>query len=73
MKTIGVVLVVLGVVALIYGGLDYNRDRTLLKIGSTEITATESRSLPIPAIAGAVVLIGGLALLVTGNRRRLSS
>ncbi|MFH2051977.1 MAG: hypothetical protein ABIK96_05870 [bacterium] len=73
MKTIGIVLVVLGVVALIYGGLDYNRDRTLLKIGSAEITATESRSLPIPAIAGAVVLIGGFALLVTGSRRRLGS
>ncbi|MFO7609717.1 MAG: DUF3185 domain-containing protein [Candidatus Krumholzibacteriia bacterium] len=69
MKTIGVVLVILGVLALVYGGLDYNRDRTLLKIGSAEITASEERSVPIPAIAGVIVLLGGFALLVTGARR----
>lgn len=71
MKTIGVVLVILGVIALVYGGLNYNRDRTLLKIGSAEIVTTESRSLPIPAVVGAVVLLGGVALLVAGNRRGL--
>ncbi|MFO7652417.1 MAG: hypothetical protein R6X25_01200, partial [Candidatus Krumholzibacteriia bacterium] len=71
MKTIGVVLVILGVLALVYGGFDYNRDRTVLKIGSAEVVATEGRSVPVPAVVGAVVLLGGLALLVTGNRRSL--
>ncbi|MFO7654224.1 MAG: DUF3185 domain-containing protein, partial [Candidatus Krumholzibacteriia bacterium] len=63
MKTIGVVLVILGVLALVYGGFDYNRDRTVLKIGSAEVVATEGRSVPVPAVVGAVVLLGGLALL----------
>jgi hypothetical protein len=73
MKTISIVLVILGVLALVYGGFEYSRDRTLLKIGSAEVVATESRSLPILAVVGAVVLLGGSALLVAGNRRGLSA
>jgi uncharacterized membrane protein YidH (DUF202 family) len=73
MKTLGVVLVALGVLALIYGGIDYNRNRTVMQVGSMEITASEHRNVPIPAIAGVAVLIGGVAFLVVGMRRRARS
>jgi uncharacterized membrane protein YidH (DUF202 family) len=63
MRSIGIVLVVVGVVALVYGGINYNRERTVLKVGSVSVTATEHRNIPVPAIAGVVVLVGGLALL----------
>ena len=69
MKTIGIVLVVLGVLALVYGGINYNKNRTVLEVGSMKVTATEHKSIPVPAVAGAVVLIGGVALLVVGSRR----
>ena len=69
MKTIGAVLLILGIVALIYGGISYSKDRSIMEVGSLEITATERKNVPIPAIAGVVVLIGGAALLVAGNRR----
>lgn len=41
MKTIGFVLVVLGVLALAYGGISYNRDRTVVDMGSMHVTASE--------------------------------
>jgi len=69
MKTIGIVLVALGVLALVYGGIDYNKNRTVLQVGSVSVTATEHKSIPVPAIAGVVVLIGGVALLVVGKHR----
>jgi uncharacterized membrane protein YidH (DUF202 family) len=72
MKTIGIVLVALGVLALVYGGINYNKNRTVLQVGSVSVTATEHKSIPIPAIAGVVVLIGGVALLVAGKRRVLN-
>ncbi len=72
MKNIGIVLVVLGVLALIYGGINYNKERTVLQMGSMSVTATEHKSIPVPAVVGAVVLIGGVALLVVGKRRALS-
>lgn len=70
MKTIGIVLVVLGVLALVYGGISYNKNRTVLEVGSMSVTATEHKSIPVPAVVGVVALVGGGALLVFGKRRR---
>ena len=69
MRIIGIVLVVLGILALVYGGFSYNKNRTVLKMGSVSVTATEHKTIPIPAVAGVVVLIGGGALLVLSKRR----
>jgi uncharacterized membrane protein YidH (DUF202 family) len=69
MKTLGVVLLALGLVALIYGGIDYNHNRTVLKMGSMEIASSEHRNVPIPAFVGLAVVIGGVAILVAGSRR----
>ena len=73
MKTIGIVLVVLGVLALVYGGFNYNKNRTVLQMGSVSVTATEHKSIPVPAVAGAVVLVGGVTLLLLGRRRSQSA
>jgi len=69
MKTVGIVLVVLGILALVYGGVNYNRNRTVLEMGSMKITATEHKSIAVPAAVGVVVLVGGVALLVVDRRR----
>ena len=69
MKTIGIVLVVLGVLALVYGGISYTKNRTVLKVGSMNVTATEHKSVPIPAVVGVIALVGGAALVMVGKRR----
>jgi uncharacterized membrane protein YidH (DUF202 family) len=69
MKTIGIVLVVLGIIALVYGGINYNKNRTVLQMGDMTVTATEHKTITVPAVVGVVVLIGGVALLVVGKRR----
>jgi hypothetical protein len=69
MKILGILLVILGAIALVYGGISYNKDRTVLEIGSLEVTASEKKSIPIPAVVGVAVLIGGVALLVIDKRR----
>jgi uncharacterized membrane protein YidH (DUF202 family) len=68
MKTIGIVLVILGVLALVYGGFNYSKNRTVLQMGDVSVTATEHKSMAVPAVIGVVVLIGGVALLVVDRR-----
>ena len=70
MKIIGVVLVILGIVALFYGGIGYNRQTTILDVGGIKATATEHKTIPITPAVGALALIGGIALLVVPRVRR---
>lgn len=72
MKSIGIVLVILGAFALVYGGVNYSKDRTVLEVGSMSVTATEHKTIPIPAVAGLVVLLGGITLLVLKRRSPLT-
>lgn len=73
MKTItliGILLVVLGVVALAYQGISYTRQETVLDIGPIHATAERHKRIPLPPILGGLVVVGGVALLVVGARQK---
>ena len=64
MKMLGIGLIVLGVVVLVYGGISYNKQTTILDMGGVKATATEHKTIPIAPVVGAIALVGGLALLM---------
>ena len=68
MKIAGFILVTLGILALVYGGFSYNRQRTVLEVGSIKATATEHHTIPLSPIAGVAGIVGGLVLLVAPRR-----
>jgi uncharacterized membrane protein YidH (DUF202 family) len=69
MKSLGVVLIVLGVLALVYQGFTYTQRETIVDIGPIQASADREKSFPIPPVAGVVAVVGGIALLVAGNKR----
>ena len=71
MKILGFILVVFGVLALVYGGISYNRERNVIDVGSFKATATEQKNVPLSPIVGGIALLGGVLLLVV-PRKRLS-
>lgn len=64
MKAIGIVLVVLGLVGLLIGGFSWTDRDTVVDAGPLEIQTEERETLPIPPIAGGILLVAGVALLV---------
>ena len=64
MRAIAIVLIVLGVIGLLYGGVTWTRKDKVVDAGPIEITADKHESLPIPPIAGGVLLVVGAALLL---------
>ena len=66
---VGVLLVVLGVLALIYQGITYTKRETVLDIGPVHATADREKTVPLPPVVGALALVGGVVLLVTGARK----
>ena len=66
----GVVLIVLGVVALAYGGISYTRREKVVDIGPIEATAERRETIPLPPLLGGLALAGGVALLICGAKSR---
>ena len=66
----GIVLVVLGALALAYQGFDYTRRDHVLDVGPMHVTAETQRRVPISPILGGLALVGGIALLVVGEQEK---
>jgi hypothetical protein len=69
MKILSIALVVIGIAALMYGGISYNHHKTILDVGGVKATATEHKTIPLSPVLGAVALVGGVLLLMTDKRR----
>jgi len=69
MRFTGIILMIVGAVALVVGGINYSRRHTVLEVGSFKATATEQRHIPLSPIVSGVVLLGGIALFASPRRR----
>jgi uncharacterized membrane protein YidH (DUF202 family) len=68
MRALGIILIVLGVLALAYGGFTYTREKKVLDLGPVQASRKETNTVPLPPILGVVAIIGGGVLLFTGKR-----
>jgi len=66
---VGIVLIVLGIVAFAYQGITYTSRETVIDIGPIKATADTQKTIPLPPILGGLMLVGGIALVVVGNRK----
>ncbi len=67
-KILGIVLIALGLFGLAWGGFKYTTTEKVVDIGPIHATREETHNLPIPPIAGAVALIGGVVLLIASKK-----
>jgi uncharacterized membrane protein HdeD (DUF308 family) len=69
MRFVGIVLIVIGVIALAYQGITYTTHKKVLDIGPIQATREERHTVPLPPILGALALIGGVVIIATDRRR----
>jgi hypothetical protein len=67
---VGLVLIVLGLVGVVYGGITYTQHREVARVGPLEVTTKEERQLPISPVLGAIAIVAGAALIVAVRRAR---
>jgi hypothetical protein len=69
MAMTGILLIVLGVMALIYQSISYTKQEKFLEVGPIEATKESQETFPLPPILGAVAVLGGAAMLAGGMRK----
>ena len=67
-RLLGVIFLVLGIVALAYGGFTYTRKEEKARIGPVRIEVEDRERINIPVWVGAASALGGAALLFTRVR-----
>lgn len=67
---VGIVLIIIGVVALAYGGFSFTTSEKVVDIGPLKVEKEKTRTVPLPPLLGVLALAGGIILLVVGARQR---
>ena len=70
-KTIlGILLIVLGALAIAYRGFTYTTQKKEVDIGSLEVNKKERHEVDFPPLLGALAVVGGVAVLVLDRRAK---
>jgi hypothetical protein len=70
MRSVGIVLIVIGLISLALGGISYTTKEKVVDIGPLEATAERHRTIPLPPLLGGLALAGGVVLLIAGSRKK---
>jgi hypothetical protein len=68
---LGIVLIVLGAVALAYQGITYTTNEKVVDLGPLKVEAKKEKTIPLPPVLGGVAIVVGVVLLIASSRGRL--
>lgn len=69
-RIVGALLVVIGLVALLWGGIFWTDRDTVLDAGPLKVQTQEREGIRLPPVLGGIALVGGIILLVVPLKRR---
>ncbi len=67
-KTLGIVILIAGIVMLIWTGFTYTKKEKLIDAGPIQISADREKSVNWPPYAGGFLVIGGIILIIRGKK-----
>jgi len=72
MKTntvLAIILIIVGIVAFAYQGIQYTSKEKVVDLGPVQVTTEKTRTFPLPPNVGGIALVGGILLLLVGNKK----
>ncbi len=67
-RTIGIVMMILGIVLLVWTGFTYTTKEKLIDAGPIQVSADREKSVNWPPYAGGIVLIVGAVLFISNKK-----
>ena len=66
---VGIILIAIGIIALAYGGFSYTKREKVIDAGPLQVSADREKTVPFPPILGGLCLVGGVILVLVGNKK----
>lgn len=70
MRTLGIILVLLGILGFIVDNVSFTTDEQVADVGPVEVEREKTRTIPITPIASGGAIVVGLGLVWAGSRRQ---
>ncbi len=67
-KTLGIILTIVGIVMLVWGGFSYTKKEKVIDAGPIQVSADKQETVNWPPYVGGVILVAGIVLLVTAKK-----
>jgi len=68
-RTVGGILIVLGLLGLAWGGFNYTTREKVIDLGPLKASVDKKNTIPLPPVVGGLAVAVGIVLVVVGNRR----
>ena len=67
-KTIGIVLIVVGIIMLIWTGFTYTKKEKVIDAGPIQVSADRQKTVNWPPYLGGILLVGGIIIVATSKK-----
>jgi uncharacterized membrane protein len=68
-RTLGLILIVIGIAMLIWTGFTYTKKEKIVDAGPIQISADKEKSVNWPPYAGGIILVAGVIVFVTSKKK----
>ena len=69
MRNLGIVVAIIGIAMIAYTGFSYVTKEKVVDLGPIQIDKKESHPVQWSPIIGVVLLVGGILIMVVGNKK----
>jgi uncharacterized membrane protein YidH (DUF202 family) len=69
-RGVGILLIIIGIVALVWGGVFWTERDTIVDAGPLEISTENREGFGLPPVLGVIALVGGIILIALPSGRR---
>lgn len=69
LAVIGVVLIILGIIALAYQGITYTTREKVIDLGPLKASVEKQKTIPLPPVLGGLAVAAGVLLVWVGARK----
>jgi len=66
---VGIILIVLGLLGIIFGGFSFTKENKVADVGPLELKTEETKTVPITPIASGIAVVAGIALVFAGRKK----
>ena len=69
MKTVGIILIVIGIAMLLFRGFSMKTEKKVVDIGPLEVNKKENKWIGWPVYTGGIAIVAGLIMVVADRKK----